>query len=52
MQMGITEIFRNQANLSGIFDSGVQMKVSDIVHNAVIEIDEEGAEAAGATGKF
>lgn len=50
--MGITEIFSDSANLRGILDSGEQLRVSDVVHKAVIEIDEKGSEAAAATGKI
>lgn len=46
------EMFSRNANLSGIFESGEQLLVSDVIHKAFIEVNEEGAEAAGVTGKF
>ena len=50
--MGSTEMFSDTANLKGVLDSSEQLKVSEAVHKAVIEIDEKGSEAAGSTGKF
>lgn len=49
--MGITEIFSDSANLRGLLDSGEQLKVSDVVHKAFIEVTEKGTEAGGSTGK-
>ncbi|NXL41116.1 A1AT antiproteinase, partial [Podilymbus podiceps] len=46
-EMGITEIFSNNADLSGI--SGSNLQVSQAVHKALLEVDEAGTEAAGAT---
>lgn len=48
--MGVTEIFSETAELSGILDSVEQLKVSDVIHKAVIEIDEVGTVAAAASG--
>lgn len=45
-------MFSAAANLKGVLDSDEQLKVSNVVHKAVIEIDEKGSEAAGATGTF
>lgn len=50
--MGLTEIFSDMANLRGMFDPEIQLKVSDVVHKAVIEIDEHGSEASAATGEY
>lgn len=50
--MGLTEIFSDSANLRGLLDSGEQLKVSDVVHKAVIEINEKGSESAAGTGKI
>lgn len=52
MQLGIRDIFSPLANLSGIFPNQSPVSVKDIIHKAKIEIDEKGAKAAAATGKF
>lgn len=49
-QLGATKLFdERQADLSGISGSR-DLFVHDIVHKAVVEVNEEGSEAAGATG--
>lgn len=51
--MGIGKIFTHNANLSGILatsDTGSALKVSKVIHKAIIEINEEGSEAASSTG--
>lgn len=45
-------MFSDSADLRGMFDPEDQLKVSDVVHKAVIEIDEAGSEATSATGKY
>nr|Q6J201.1 RecName: Full=Serine protease inhibitor; AltName: Full=Jellypin; Short=JP; Flags: Precursor [Cyanea capillata]AAT35220.1 serine protease inhibitor jellypin [Cyanea capillata] len=47
--LGINDMFSMQANLSGIAGSH-DLFVSSAIHQAVIEVNEEGTEAAAATG--
>lgn len=51
VQLGMGEMFSDNANLSGLLESAEPLKVSDVVHKAFIEVNEEGSEAAAATGK-
>ena len=46
--LGVNEIFKDSANFEEITDA--KLSVSKIIHKAVIEVQEEGAEAAAATG--
>lgn len=47
-KLGIRDIFTSHADLSGL-TSQPQMQVSEMVHKAVIEVDESGTKAAAAT---
>ncbi|CAB3398391.1 unnamed protein product [Caenorhabditis bovis] len=44
-QLGINDVFSNNADLSGMAKG---VKISDVIHHAVIKIDEEGTTAAAA----
>uniref|UniRef100_A0A8D0S6S6 Serpin domain-containing protein n=1 Tax=Sus scrofa TaxID=9823 RepID=A0A8D0S6S6_PIG len=47
--LGIKKVFSHQADLSGITDQA-RLEVSQVVHRAVLDVDEEGTEGAAATG--
>ncbi|XP_037537083.1 serpin A3-1, partial [Nematolebias whitei] len=47
-EMGMTDVF-DHANLSGISKEH-NLTVSEVVHRAALDVDEEGASAAAATG--
>ncbi len=46
--MGMRQAFTNQADFSGI-TGGMDLKIDRIIHQALIEVSEEGTEAAAAT---
>ncbi|XP_043472711.1 ovalbumin-related protein X-like isoform X2 [Leptopilina heterotoma] len=47
-KMGISKIFQDDAEFNGI--SNVPLKVSHVIQKVFIEVDEEGSEAAAASG--
>uniref|UniRef100_A0A4X1SGU6 Serpin A3-6 n=1 Tax=Sus scrofa TaxID=9823 RepID=A0A4X1SGU6_PIG len=48
-RLGIQKIFSEEADLSGITDT-TPLCVSQVVHSAVLDVDEEGTEGAASTG--
>ncbi|XP_048218797.1 alpha-1-antichymotrypsin-like isoform X3 [Perognathus longimembris pacificus] len=48
-QVGISEAFSTQCDLSGI-TTRPKLKVAQVVHRALLDVAEEGTEAAAATG--
>ncbi|XP_010778292.1 serpin A3-2-like [Notothenia coriiceps] len=49
ISMGMTNMFSDLADFSGISE-GRKLAVSDVVHQATLDVDEAGATAAAATG--
>ncbi|KAI5609457.1 serine proteinase inhibitor, clade A, member 1 precursor, partial [Silurus asotus] len=47
-EMGIVEAFSDKANFTGMSED-VELKVSKVLHKAILKVDEKGTEAAGST---
>jgi serine protease inhibitor len=47
--MGMTEAFSDSADFSGM-TGGKDLAISNVIHKAFVDVNEEGAEAAAATG--
>lgn len=48
----MNEMFGSKADFGGLLKSSAPLQVSDVLHKAVIEVNEDGSEAAAATGKI
>lgn len=51
-QLGMTEMFRDDANFGELLDSSVPLKWSNVIHEAFIEIDEKGSGAGAIAGNY
>lgn len=47
--LGMTAVFGADADLSGMHTGQEKLAVSDVLHKAFVDVNEEGTEAAGAT---
>jgi serine protease inhibitor len=50
--MGMAKMFSNAAQFDNLLEESEPLKVSEVIHKAFIEVNEEGAEAAAATGRI
>lgn len=50
--MGLVNIFTSKSNLKGLLSPPQDLSVSNIIHQAYVNVDEKGSEAAAATGKL
>lgn len=48
-KLGIKKVFEDGADLSNLLNKSEPLRISKIAHKAIIEVSEEGAEAAAAT---
>ncbi len=49
-RMGMPVAFSDRADLSGIGGEPGDLFIKDVIHKAYVNVDEEGTEAAAATG--
>ena len=48
--MGLRQAFSNDADFSKMTDNPMGLKITEVIHQAFVEVNEEGTEAAAATG--
>lgn len=48
----MTRMYTAGADLSGLIDTKEPLQITDVIHKAYIEINEEGTEGAATLGKF
>ena len=48
--LGVTTLFDDQCDLSGVTDSNLELKVTGVFHRALFTVAEDGAEAAAVSG--
>ena len=49
-KLGMARAFSDSADFSGMSAMDKTLKIDEVVHKAVLKVDEQGAEAAAATG--
>src|SRR5690606_11465557 len=49
ISMGMSKAFSNAAEFSGFFNEIKSLAIGEVIHQAYIEVNEEGTEAAAAT---
>lgn len=52
MQLGIVSAFSSSADFGDMLEGSDNVHITDVVHEAFIQVDETGTEAAAATGKL